>query len=243
MSKGKEIWNTKENAEAYDAYARRFPMCRDTSRDLVDISGIKSGMTIVDLAAGTGATTQAIIEKVAGTVRIIAVDQAEEMLKKAKQKCTGGNVLFIVSSAENLEQVISEPVDAVICNSAFWQMKPHQVFKSVSTILKQGGIFAFNLPDSFFSHTDFKKQPINSAPYSTDDLTLWGKEVGLTLVTESVKAYRKTFNEVVAFNEIPVMKRNFKTEDEKNQFIARLREETTKNISQRQWVYFVFKKK
>lgn len=244
MSKGKDIWNTKENAEAYDAYARNFPMYKDTSRDLVEASGVASGMVILDLAAGTGATTQAIMDKTAGDVSIIAVDQAEEMLKKITEKFANQNVKVVVSEAENLDKVITESIDAVICNSAFWQMKALQVFKAVSNILKQNSIFAFNLPDSFFRFKDFNKQPFNPVSYGFDDLISWGNEVGLTLVTKSVKAYSKTIDEAVAFNEIPVMKRNFQTEEEKNKFIEKLREESARNpSSERQWVCFVFRKK
>lgn len=243
MSRNKEVWNTKENAEAYDIYAKTFPMYKDTSNDLVIISDIKPGTVVVDLAAGTGATTQAILDKTDGNIRIIAVDQAEEMLNKAKEKFTGGNVEFIAVEAEELDKSIIESVDAVLCNSAFWQMKSKSTLRAVSHILKKDGIFAFNLPDSFFSYKGFKKSPINPAPYSLDDLITSGKEVGLALTTETIKAYDKTIEEMLAFNEIPVMKRNFASEEEKNEYREKLKETALKNPSQkREWVYFVFKK-
>lgn len=226
MSIKKSIWNTKDNAEAYNAYARNFPMYKDTSRDLVTISQITSGMTVVDLAAGTGATTQAILDRTGADIHIIAVDQAEEMLKKVKEKFANQAVQVLTSEAENLDKVIHELVDAVICNSAFWQMKAQQVFKSVSNILKEGGIFAFNLPDSFFSYKDFKKQPINPSLYNFDDLISWGNEAGFTLVTQKIESYAKTAEEILAFNEIPVMKRNFQSEDERKKFVAKLQEES-----------------
>lgn len=243
MSKNKDIWNTKENADAYDAYARMFPMYTETSRDLVAISDIQPGMLVVDLAAGTGVTTQLILDQTAGTVRIIAVDQAEEMLKKAHEKFPTRNVRFLVAEAENLDKVINEPIDAVLCNSAFWQIKPKNVFKSVANILKQGGIFAFNLPDSFFRYTDFIWQPVKPLPYTVHNLAEWGREVGLILVKQSVQTYTKTLDEILAFNDIPVIKRNFETEDEKKDFVTRLHEKYTAGKSQQQWVYFVFKKK
>ncbi len=244
MSRGKDIWNTKENAEAYNLYASNFPMYIDTSRDLVKISGINLGTTLIDLACGTGTTTQAIMDATNSRVNIIAVDQAEEMLKKVKEKFVDGNVRFISSEAEDLDKVISEPIDAVICNSAFWQMKAQTTIRAVSNVLKSGGIFAFNLPDSFFNYSSFKKQPINPAPYNLNDLIGWAKEVKLTMVTEMVKTYSKTAEEVIAFNEIPVMKRSFKTDDEKNKFFEKLQNDKNKNIlGVRQWVYLVFRKK
>ena len=233
MSRGKEIWNTKENAEAYDKYARSFPMYKDTSRDLIKISGVKSGMTIIDLAAGTGATTQAIFDQIGDDVYVIAIDQAEEMLTKAREKFINKNVKFIVSEAEDLDKVITEPVDAVLCNSALWQMKGGQVFKAVSGILKPNGIFAFNLPDSFFNEKD-----------AAGNIELWAKEAGLTLVNKSIELYDKSLDEILAFNEIPVMKRNFKTEEDRQDFINKLKDELTAGLlNKRQWVYFIFKKR
>lgn len=239
MSRNKKTWDTKENAEAYDGYARNFPMYRDTSRDLVEIAGIKPGMVVVDLAAGTGVTTQAILERIDEYSNVILVDQAEEMLNKAREKFPTASIKFVVSQAEELDEKVDELVDMVICNSAFWQMKAKSTFRAVSNILKDGGIFAFNLPDSFFSYEKFKKQPINPAPYSFNDLVTFAKDVGLTFVSDTVKSYEKTIEEALAFNEIPVMKRNFQTNEEKEAYLTKLRENQNQK---REWVYFVFKK-
>lgn len=247
MSKNKQIWDTKENADAYEAYANTFSMYKDTSRNLVEIAGITAGLVVVDLAAGTGATTEAIIEKVGQNIKIFAVDQAEEMLKKIKVKFldteNSPNTFYVTSEAEELNKVVQEKVDVVVCNSAFWQMRAKETLKAISNTLKQGGVFALNLPDTFFTYKDFKKQPINPLPYSQRDLVSWGKECSLILSVESVVTYTKTASDRLAFNEIPVMRRNFKTKDEELKFIANLKNESVKNsTSEQQWVFFVFKK-
>lgn len=242
MSKRKETWNTKDNAEAYDAYAGTFPMYKDTSRDLVEVTGIQPGMTIVDLAAGTGVTTQVILDKTVGNVRIILIDQAEEMLKKARKKLAANkNIEFIVAKAEDLDKVIREPVDAVICNSAFWQMKPKEVFKAVSHVLHTNGLFAFNLPNQFFDYQGFKGKPKKPLSYRFGDLVCWGKETGLAFISQSVKEYDKSIEEIIAFNRIPVMQKNFVSEKERVAFISELK--SNKNGPKRtEWAHFVFKK-
>jgi ubiquinone/menaquinone biosynthesis C-methylase UbiE len=231
MSINKQIWDTEENAEAYDSYAINFPMYKEPK------------MTVVDLAAGTGVTTQAIIDSTNGDVHIIDVDQADKMLKKAEEKFPGKAIDFIVSEAETVDEVIKEPIDVIVCNSAFWQIKPKLVFKAVSKILKDGGVFAFNLPDHIFLYEEFRTQPKNPSPYNIDDLTSWAKEEGLSLVSKSVKSYEKSLDEIIAFSTIPVMKRNFKTEEDQKLHIERLRNESAqKPLNQRQWLYLVFKK-
>src|SRR3989344_3223794 len=244
MSQRKKDWDTEENAVAYDQYARKFPMYKSTSEDLVKISGIKSGMTVVDLAAGTGITTQAIIEKTGGDVSVIVVDQAKEMLKKAKERFLDNkNVRFIVAEAEDLNNVIKKPVDAIICNSAFWQMNPKKVFGAASHTLKNNGIFVFNLPDQYFSCQGFKKQPRKPLPYDFSNLVLWGKEVGLVLIAKSVKEYSKNISEIVAFNEIPVMKKNVVSKkNDKEKVINKLKKKFGKDSSKKsRWIYLVFR--
>lgn len=242
MSKQKESWNTKENAKVYDIYARSFPLYKETSKDLIDIAGILPGITVVDLAAGTGATTQAILNASGGDINIIAVDQAEEMLNKVKEKFFGNDrVKYIVAQAEDIDTVISYPVDAIVCNSAFWQMVPQKTLEAVSHTLKDGGIFVFNLPDNFFAYEGFKKNARRPLPYDFNDIIAWGEEVSLHLIRHTIKEYDKSIEEVIAFNKIPVMKKNFLSEKEREDFIKRITS-STENM-RGEWVYFVFKKR
>jgi len=241
MSSQKYFWDTEDNAEAYDEYASNFPMYKETSHDLVSKALIKSGMTVVDLATGTGATTQAIFNLECDNLKVIAVDQAQEMLNKAKEKFVGKNVTYIVSEAENMASKIYSPVDRVVCNSAFWQIKPKLAFGEIAKILKPSGVFAFNLPDGFLSDARFTRQPKKPSPYTADDLIDWAREAGLELVSESIEDYEKRVEEIMAFSKIPIMKRRFKTDEEMNNYFNKLKNDPNFN-SKRQWLYFVFKK-
>ncbi len=244
MSKRKKEWDTKENAEAYDEYANNFSMYKDTSKDLVKISKIKPKMRIVDLAAGTGITAKVVFDKVGADVYIIAVDQSEMMLRKAKEKFLDKkNTKFIIAEAENLDKVVKKQVDVIICNSAFWQIKPREVFKAASNVLKYGGIFAFNLPDQYFNYNGFNKQPRKPLSYNLDDLVTWGKEAGLYLIDQSVKEYKRNLSEITAFSKIPVMQKNFKSAADRESFISDTTERMKKNSYKKsQWLYLAFTK-
>jgi hypothetical protein len=100
--------------------------------------------------------------------------------------------------------------------------------------------FAFNLPDSFFAYKEFKNEPRKSVSYSYDDLKCWGEELSMKIESCVVKEYESNTREVVAFNEIPVMQRNFPSEEAKEEFIndTLSKDETRK----KEWVYFVFRK-
>ena len=244
MSIRKNIWNTKDNVEAYDRYARNYPMYQNTSNDLVVFADIRPGSTIVDLAAGTGATSEAILFHINNEGQIFAVDQAAEMINKAKENLAEyKNINFIVAAAEDLSSSITAPADVVLCNSAFWQMNPRPTLKSVANILKEEGVFAFNMPDQYFIHSDFHKKTKSAAAYNTESLINWAREAGLELEKEEIKEYSKSIEEVAAFNQIPIMAANFKTPGEIEQLIKILREREARGERKNsQWAYFLFRK-
>lgn len=77
-------WNDVINAKKYDDYAKRFPTYRDTSRDLVHLAEIKPGMRVIDLACGTGVTSQAVLKALNGTGHLYSVDMSQAMLDIAR---------------------------------------------------------------------------------------------------------------------------------------------------------------
>jgi ubiquinone/menaquinone biosynthesis C-methylase UbiE len=139
-----------ENAQRYNTYALKFPTFRETSRDLVELADLSTGMVVMDLACGTGITTEALLEQVGETGRILAVDASPAMLEIARTRIHAANVTFLNSPAEQLGQVVGEKVDRVVCNAAFWQMKMEDALQAIARVLKPEGMFAFNIPGGFF---------------------------------------------------------------------------------------------
>lgn len=144
-------WDTKENAQAYDRYARTYAMYQETSRDLLDIAEVAEGMSVVDLGCGTGVTTGKALELVGSSGRVIGVDSSEEMLRVAQERITAPNVEFVHSLAENFDEKVDGTVDVVVSNSAFWQMRRGETVEAVKQILQPAGRLAFNLGGRFFN--------------------------------------------------------------------------------------------
>lgn len=243
MSKNRHLWDTKENAEEYNKYAGTFSMYKETSKDLIALAKIEKNMTVVDLAAGTGVTTQEIINKTDGQINIIAIDQSLEMLEKAKQNLNNENIRYIASEAEEFGKKINTKVDVIISNSAFWQMDAGKTFSNVSSVLKKGGIFAFNLPEQFFNHPDFTtKKNSKVEKLSREELVSLANKSGFKLIKEVVKSYEKSRDEVIAFWNIPVMKSNFNSEEDRVRIINKIKEMPDNEKRESKWVCFVFKK-
>lgn len=72
---------------------------------------------------------------------------------------------FIVADAQNLDKLISEKVDVVLCNSTFWQFQnQNKVLNAILSILKDNGVFVFNLNQQLL---DFGKPEPNKKVIET----------------------------------------------------------------------------
>jgi len=100
---------------------------------------IEPGSTVLDVGSGTGVFIPFISNKVGKNGRLIALDFAEEMLRKAQAKGFDGNIEYLhadITSAPLLEGVF----DVVVCYSSFphFQDKP-RTLSEVNRVLKNGG--------------------------------------------------------------------------------------------------------
>jgi SAM-dependent methyltransferase len=149
-----DIWGEDDNARRYDAYARRYPNYRETSRDLV-VRALPSAdagvadLAVLDLACGTGATTREILAVLGRRGRVTGVDQSAAMLGVAATSITDPRVSWIHAHAETVDQHVTGMVDAILCNSAIWQTDLAATAMAARAVLKAGGRFAFNVPVDF----------------------------------------------------------------------------------------------
>ncbi len=157
-----DIWGEDDNPRRYDAYARQYPGYRETSRDLIALAlpsadaGVADA-TVLDLACGTGATTREILAVLGPGGRVTGVDQSAAMLGVAASSTTDPRATWIQARAESVDQHVTEPVDALICNSAIWQTDFAATAMAVRAVMKAGGRFAFNVPVGFLGDADSRR--------------------------------------------------------------------------------------
>lgn len=148
-------WLADETARRYKDFTDRTTMYQDLSRTMVEIAGIKPGMTVLDLGCGTGITSQAALEPLQGQGQIVALDVSEPMLAYARELLPSDMVTCLCVDAANfvdkVSNYISQPVDRVICNSVFWQLrdKPNML-AGIDRVLASDGRFIFNAPEPYF---------------------------------------------------------------------------------------------
>lgn len=103
-------------------------------------AGIEKGKVCADIGAGTGFITEGIITR---GIKVIAVDQSEEMLHQMKQKFTNSDLVeYRKGDAENLP-IADNSVDYVFANMYLHHVEaPAAAIKEMVRILKPGGKIA-----------------------------------------------------------------------------------------------------
>ena len=100
---------------------------------------IKPGSTVLDVGTGTGVFTPFLLSKIGRNGQIVALDFAEEMLRKAQAKGSNGNIDYLHADVTNIP-LGEEIFDIVICYSSFphFQNKP-RALAEMNRVIKTGG--------------------------------------------------------------------------------------------------------
>jgi ubiquinone/menaquinone biosynthesis C-methylase UbiE len=100
---------------------------------------IEPGSTVLDVGTGTGVFVPFILSCIGKNGRLVCLDFAEEMLKRAQAKGFEGNIEYIHADIINTG-LKDEIFDAVVCYSSFphFQDKPGAL-NEINRVLKKGG--------------------------------------------------------------------------------------------------------
>lgn len=178
-----DSWGEDDNPRRYDAYAREYPGYRETSRDLIEFAlpaaaADVADATVLDLACGTGAATREILAVLGPAGRVTGADRSVAMLGVAASSTADPRVSWIQARAESIDRYVTEPVDAVICNSAIWQTDFAATAKAVRAVLKAGGRFAFNVPVAFLGDSEDYEPRDRYPPLLTEMLAIAKRDYG-----------------------------------------------------------------
>lgn len=151
-------WLENETARRYKVFTEQTTMYQELSQKMVELADIQPGMRVLDLGCGTGVTTRAVLQALDGRGQVLAVDISGPMLQIARQQIRSEQVVFIRADAVEVERLILEPVDRVVCNSVFWQFRHKaQVLPAVHKVLAANGRFVFNVPEPYFIFKDIPR--------------------------------------------------------------------------------------
>lgn len=254
------LWDT--SATVYHSEVEHISFYQVTNRELITAARIQSGMSLIDLACGTGFTTRTILDVVGTAIMIYAVEQSHEMLAQAQSTITTATIRFIHASAEHFSSHIPEPVDRVVCNAAFF-LFPNidAVLKEIHTVLKPEGLFVFNIPDQKYDFGDGKPSEMARAVakyldqslsiaslktfrYSSDTIHTLASTHGFQAVDFKVVGLQLDVDDLIRFYSIPhFSSRRFpsrSSEELKEIVAARFRMLPAGEAPYYRWAQFVF---
>jgi len=107
--------------------------------DMAKSLNIEPGSAVLDVGTGTGVFMPFILNKIGKNGRLVCLDFAEEMLKRAMAKGFPGNIDYVCADIADT-MLSDETFDAVVCYSSF----PHfqdklKVLREINRVLKKGG--------------------------------------------------------------------------------------------------------
>ena len=117
---------------------------------LVEHSNIMPGNAVIDLACGTGAVTELILEKVQDLQEsiVLGVDMSKDAIKESMERLSNWknvNLKFVQSKVEQLSEIVKIQADKIIfCNGIHMIQDKHSLIQQSKGILKDEGVFAFN---------------------------------------------------------------------------------------------------
>jgi SAM-dependent methyltransferase len=156
-------WNDPQNAELYDLFTRKHRLYRDTSDDLVDLARIQNAALVVDLACGTGVSTEVILERLDSTARVIAIDGSEAMLQIARRRVPDPRVRWVIADGAEIAAHARE-ADAILCNSAIWQTDMDRTISACARALRSGGRLVFNIGRGYIGGQRYSEEPAAAKP-------------------------------------------------------------------------------
>lgn len=138
------IWN-----ELAPRYHKRWASLNDgpwkSTGKILELTKIKKGDTVLDLACGTGAVTKKISKKIGGKGHVIGIDTSFAAIKIAKKyNANKKNIDFINSDAERF--YLKEKFDAITCQYAlFFFPDSQRALKNMARNLKKTGILGITV--------------------------------------------------------------------------------------------------
>lgn len=100
---------------------------------------IAPSTTVLDVGTGTGILIPFLLRKTGDNGRIVAVDFAEKMLRKARDKGFRGNIDYLCADVAHLP-LGNEIFEVAVCYASFphFHNKP-VALKELSRVIKRGG--------------------------------------------------------------------------------------------------------
>jgi SAM-dependent methyltransferase len=142
-------WDQPATAQSYEAFCERHPRYRAANRALAAHAALRPGQLVLDVAAGTGRTAEALLPTLGRSGRIVCFEPARAMREAGMRRLPDSRVTW---RAEWPDQT---GFDRITCGAAIWQLAPlGEAFARLASGLAPGGAVCFNIPALYLGIPD-----------------------------------------------------------------------------------------
>jgi SAM-dependent methyltransferase len=143
-------WDDPRTARAYERFCRRHSRYRAANDALVAHAALAPGHRVLDVAAGTGRTAEAVLPYIGATGTVLCVEPARAMRETGASRIRDSRVTWT--------DELPEPgvvFDRVVCGAGIWQLLPlDAAVDRLSAHLAPGGALVFNIPAAYLPEQD-----------------------------------------------------------------------------------------
>lgn len=141
------------SADAYDRFEGRHHLFETLTRRQLELIEPSVPERILDVGCGTGISTIALHQALAGrSPNIYAIDISERMLLRAKERCRSlPGVYFIRGDAENLSAYFKESFDAIFYTASIFLLPGFaESLRQASGLIVPGGVLSISFYAGLF---------------------------------------------------------------------------------------------
>ncbi|HEX9850090.1 class I SAM-dependent methyltransferase [Candidatus Deferrimicrobium sp.] len=146
--------NFDQSADAYDRFEERHHLFETLTRRQLEMIEPSLPERILDVGCGTGISTLALHQTLAGrSPNIYAIDISERMLLRAKERCKSlRGIYFIRGDAENLSTYFNESFDAIFYTASIFLLPGFaESLRQASHLLLPGGVLSISYYSGLFN--------------------------------------------------------------------------------------------
>jgi SAM-dependent methyltransferase len=129
-------WDSPRTAELYERFNARHGRYREANEALVAHAGLAGDLDVLDVAAGTGLTTEAALARLGDGAWILCFEPARAMREAGQERLTDGRI----SWTDELPGC--GVFDRVLCGAAIWQLE----IERLAALVAPGGALCFTIP-------------------------------------------------------------------------------------------------
>jgi ubiquinone/menaquinone biosynthesis C-methylase UbiE len=147
--------NFDQSADAYDRFEERHHLFETLTKRQLELIEPSRPVRILDVGCGTGISTLALHQAMAGqSTNIYAIDISERMLLRARERCKSlPGVYFVQGDAENISSYFNELFDTIFYTASIFLLPGFaESLRQACNLLVSGGVLSISYYAGLFDN-------------------------------------------------------------------------------------------